>query len=154
MTDGSWDGRTCTEDCTSNPGGVGLRPADTPVGARVARSRRVETREDGRAGDVCGHSEEVGSRHLVSKERAAARRYSAQWRGRLYPVRLAGSSLNLSDGRFTGIGVLHDCRLNSTGSVTRKVDEKLRLPSTSRGWHGSVALDGEVVVARSEAYEL
>ena len=97
-----------------------------------------------------GNSEEDRGRDLVSKERAGARRYSAQRRDRLYLIEVESPSLNLSDGRFTRSGVLHYCRLEIHRAVTRKIDDKLRLPSTSRGWHGSVVMSAESGARRAQ----
>ena len=43
--------------------------------------------------------------------------------------------------------------MESTDSVTRKVDEKLNSPSTSRGWHCSIGLCRDILVSRNEVYE-
>ena len=70
----------------------------------IGKSRPVAA---GESAMWTGSPKRMGVETFFSGERAEARGYSAQQRDRLYPARFAGSSVNLSYGRSTGIDVLY-----------------------------------------------
>ena len=73
--------------------------------------KKVKTCDDRRVDGVDKHSKEDVGRDLFSKERAESRWYSAWQSDRVYPVGFLGSTLNFSDGLFTGIDVLYDFKM-------------------------------------------
>ena len=92
-------------------GYVGLRLADTQIGAHVAGSGRLIPMLMGEPAMWTDTPKRMGGRNLVSKERAGALRCSTRQRDRLYPGGIASSSLNFSDGWFTRIDLVHNYRL-------------------------------------------
>ena len=106
-----------------------------------------------RIGSLGGHSEEVEDLDLVSKERAKARRYSAKQRGRLLTRRPALSSLSLTDDHPPRSVYCVCADWETTDTVLQAVGEWLRLPSTSRGRHGS-ELSAESWYEKQRGFEL